>query len=81
MAAFLCATFSLYHAVEFHLHKAADALKLHGQSFDAEGNKLRQIKWRWLLPATVKKSVVLEVIQIEVIGERVKAVTVVSALK
>jgi hypothetical protein len=72
---------TINHAAQFHLHKATDAPELHNKALHPEGDEFCQIEGR-ALPAPVEKAVISNVIQIEVIRERIEtSVHVVSALQ
>ena len=74
--------FAINNAVQFHFDKAADASQLHDKSFHAKGDKRREIERKRRLPAAVQHAVIFDVVQVEVIGERVEtAMHVVAALK
>ncbi len=67
--------------MSLHPQEIADALKLHDQALDSKCHKSREVKGKGHLPALVQQRVIFDVVVVEVIGERVKAMPVVSALK
>ena len=74
--------FAIDNAVQFHFDKAADASQLHHKSFHAKGDKRREIEGKRRLPAAVQHAVIPDVVQVEVVGERVEtAMHVVAALE
>ncbi len=74
--------FAIDNTVQFHFDKAADAPQFHHKSFQPKGDERREIKGKRRLPAAVEHAVILDVVQVEVVGERIKtAMHVVAALK
>jgi len=73
--------FPVHATIQFHPDEAVDTLEFHRHAFHAESYKLCQIEWERHLPALMKKAVVLDVVVVKIIGERVKPVSIVSALK
>lgn len=74
--------FAIDNAVQFHFDKAADASQLHHKSFHAKGDERSEIEGKRRLPAAVQHAVILDVVQVEVVRERIKtAVHVIATLK
>jgi len=59
--------FPVQAAIQFHLDKTVDALELEGHPLHTESRKRGQIERERLLPASVKKAVVLDLIVVEII--------------
>ena len=72
---------ALRASVSLDFNEAVDALKLRCQALDAKRYKFRQIEGQRLPPTLMQKRVIFQVMLVEVAGQRVQPVSIVSALK